>query len=74
MAKVIERQYQPGEKVFGGAGAAVFRPYPKTQSSSTQFELEPEVLLANAAEASLLRLLAQNPTDEIESQDVREQP
>jgi hypothetical protein len=73
MATVVHKQYQPGEKVFGGAGATVFRPYPKTQSFSTQVELEPEVLLANAAEASLLRLLAQNPTDDIESQDLGKQ-
>ncbi len=31
MATVKRKQNQPGEKVFGGAGAAVFRPYPKTQ-------------------------------------------
>ena len=68
MATVKRKQNQPGEKVFGGAGVAVFRPYRKTQSSSTQVELEPEVLLANAAEASLLRFLAQNPSDDIESQ------
>ena len=70
MATVIRKQYEPGETVFGGAGAAVFRPYPKTQPPSAQVELEPEVLLANAAEASLLRFLAQNPSDDIESQDL----
>ena len=70
MATVIHKKYQPGEKVFGGAGAAVFRPYQKTRPSSAQVELEPEVLLANAAEASLLRFLAQNPSDDIESQDL----
>jgi len=69
MVTVMRKQYQPGEKVFGGSLVAVFKPNQKTQSPPTQVEFEPEVLLANAAEASLLRLLAQNPNDDIESQD-----
>ena len=59
MATVITYEVKLGE-MFGGAGAAIFRPYDRNRMPVSTARLTHDELLADTAEASLRRLVSQN--------------
>jgi len=55
MATVRDFKVKPGE-MFGGKGAAVFRPFKRTQSHSEKDGLSPEEQLALKVERAIMQV------------------